>query len=128
MQWTRNRTMAAAMLVGGLALAPIACGDDGSSATANNSSQLPQGSEPVELDPADFTTMIDNPYWPMEPGTRWTYREIDEKGNAQQVVVTVTTDTKEVANGVTARVVRDTVTQNGELVEDTFDWYAQDTD
>ena len=61
MQWTRSRTMVATMLVGGLALAPIACGDDGSSsATPNNSSQLPQGSEPVDLNPADFTT--EEPY------------------------------------------------------------------
>ena len=41
--------------------------------------------------------------------------------------MTVTTETKEIANGVMARVVRDTVTQDGELLEDTFDWYAQDS-
>ena len=34
--------------------------------------------------------------------------------------------TREIANGVTARVVRDTVTLDGEIIEDTFDWYAQD--
>jgi hypothetical protein len=39
---------------------------------------LPQGAEPVNLDPQDFTTRIDNPYWPMDPGTRWTYRETDK--------------------------------------------------
>ena len=43
-----------------------------------------------------------------------------------KVVVTVTEQTKKIANGITARVVRDTVTEDGELVEDTFDWYAQD--
>ena len=64
----------------------------------------------------------------MEPGTRWTYREIDEEGNAVQVVVTVTTETREIANGITARVVRDTVSADGELLEDTFDWYAQDAE
>jgi hypothetical protein len=32
------------------------------------------------------------------------------------------------ANGITARVVRDTVTQNGKVVEDTNDWYAQDAE
>ena len=37
---------------------------------------LPQGSEPVELNPADFTTEIDHPYLPMEPGTRLTYHEV----------------------------------------------------
>jgi hypothetical protein len=29
---------------------------------------LPQGSEPVDLDPADFTLEIDNRSWPMTPG------------------------------------------------------------
>ena len=42
------------------------------------------------------------------------------------VDVTVTSETKEIANGITARVVRDTVRSGGEIVEDTFDWYAQD--
>jgi len=87
---------------------------------------LPQGNEPVNLDPAQFTTDIDNAYWPMKPGTRWTYRETDAEGKVQQVVVVVTHQTMKIANGVTARVVRDTVTEDGELIEDTFDWYAQD--
>jgi hypothetical protein len=89
-------------------------------------SDLPQGDDPVDLDPADFTAEVDNPYFPLEPGTRWIYREVDEEGNKLEVVVIVTTETKEIANGITARVVRDTVTENGELIEDTFDWYAQD--
>ena len=29
---------------------------------------LPRGDEHVVLDPADFTTRITNPYWPMRPG------------------------------------------------------------
>ena len=37
--------------------------------------QLPQGDEPVDLRPADFTTRIDHPYWPMRPGTTWRYVE-----------------------------------------------------
>jgi len=32
-----------------------------------------------------------------------------------------------IANGITARVVHDVVSENGEPVEKTFDWYAQDT-
>ena len=95
-------------------------------AGSGSEGNLPQGSEPVNLDPKNFTTEIDNPYWPMDPGTRWTYRETDQEGAEQKVVVTVSNQTKKIANGVTARVVRDTVSEDGELVEDTFDWYAQD--
>jgi hypothetical protein len=87
---------------------------------------LPQSDEPVSLDPAEFTTEIDNPYWPMEPGTRWTYNELGPEGGELTVEVTVTTATKVIANGIEARVVRDTVRSAGEIVEDTFDWYAQD--
>jgi hypothetical protein len=42
------------------------------------------------------------------------------------VVVTVTRRTRRIANGVTARVIHDVVTEDGELVEVTDDWYAQD--
>jgi hypothetical protein len=73
-----------------------------------------------------FTTHIDNPYLPMAPGSRWVYRETATDGSAQRVVVKVTHETKLIANGVTARVVRDTATEKGKVVEDTFDWYAQD--
>lgn len=89
---------------------------------------LPQGSEKVELDPADFTTDIDNPYWPMAVGSKWVYRETDSEGAEQRVEVTVTDQTKRIANGITARVVRDEVTEQGEPVEITDDWYAQDSD
>ena len=58
-------------------------------AASMSSSQggLPQGSETVKLDPADFTTHIDNPYWPMSPGSKWVYSETDTKGSKQKVVV-----------------------------------------
>jgi hypothetical protein len=114
-------------------LAVAGCGDSnggGANVRASSDSQgggdLPQGNEPVDLDPKNFTAKIDNLYWPMVPGTRWTYRETDQEGAELQVVVTVTEQTKQIANGITARVVRDTVTEDGKLVEDTFDWYAQD--
>ena len=87
---------------------------------------LPRGAEPVTLDPAAMTVRIDNPYWPMRPGTRWTYRETAPDGTRQRVVVAVTRRTRLIANGVTARVVRDVVTEDGAPVEVTEDWYAQD--
>jgi hypothetical protein len=105
-----------------IAVAVTAAGCGGGSANA-----LPTGSEPVTLDPAEFTSDITNPYWPMAPGNRWVYRETDGQGGEQKVVVTVTGRTKTIA-GIDARVVHDVVSEDGQLVEDTFDWYAQDAD
>jgi hypothetical protein len=64
----------------------------------------------------------------MPVGARWVYSETEPREPAQRVVVTVTDRTKTVAAGVEALVVHDVVTEGGELVEDTFDWYAQDSD
>jgi hypothetical protein len=77
-------------------------------------------------DPSHFSTRIDNPYWPMRPGSRWVYRETDTDGSVQRIVVTVTRRTKRVASGLTARIVHDRATEDGQVVENTFDYYAQD--
>jgi hypothetical protein len=86
---------------------------------------LPQGDEPFELDPDDFVAGIDSPWWPMAPGSRWVYRESDGQGGVQKVVVTVTERPKTIL-GIDATVVHDVVSEDGEVVEDTYDWYAQD--
>ncbi|MEK6250742.1 MAG: hypothetical protein AABM43_02155 [Actinomycetota bacterium] len=111
-----------------------ACGNGGGSKSTSAdpaptaaTSGLPQGSEPVKLDPADFTTQIDNPYWPMKPGSRWVYREVNpEDLSVEDVVVKVTNRTKKMANGIDARVVSDFVSENGVPTEVTTDYYAQD--
>jgi hypothetical protein len=87
--------------------------------------KLPTGSEPVHLDPTQFTNRINNPYWPMTPGDRWVYRETDAQGREQRIEVTVTSKTKRIL-GIDARVVHDIATQDGQVREDTYDWYAQD--
>lgn len=126
-----SRPIAVVVLLA-VAVGVAACGSDngggsGDTAASTAVSTLPTGSEPVSLDPADFTTEIDNPYWPMTPGSRWVYKETDKKGTVQQVEVTVTDQTKQIANGVEARVVHDVVSEDGEPVEVTDDWYAQDS-
>jgi hypothetical protein len=72
------------------------------------------------IDPADFSTTIDNPFFPLVPGTTFIY-----EGAGEHIEVTVTSDTRQIM-GVTAVVVRDTATVKGKVIEDTFDWFAQD--
>ena len=88
---------------------------------------LPQGADPVHLDPADFSANINNRQWPMTVGSRWVYRVLDySDGTMNRDVIKVTGRTKVIADGITARVVRDVVRHHGMPVEKTSDWYAED--
>jgi hypothetical protein len=84
------------------------------------------GSEPYKpaIDPANFQSKVDNPYFPLVPGTTLKYQE---KGGGQmsENEITVTSDTKEIM-GVKCVVVHDVVMEKGTTKEDTYDWYAQD--
>src|SRR3989337_1368228 len=86
------------------------------------------GEDPYDpvIDPANFVTTIDNPYLPLTPGTTYIYEGNTAEGFEHQEFV-VTNNTK-VILGVTCIEVRDTVTLDGELIEDTLDWFAQDVD
>jgi hypothetical protein len=110
-----------------ICLALVACGGNGDGGETSSAGSLPVGSEPADLNPDDFVDRIDNPYWPMAPGSRWVFTETDFKGTEERIVVTVT-DRKKTITGIEATVVHDVVTEDGELIEDTFDWYAQDKD
>ena len=79
-----------------------------------------------DLPPAeDFVAVIENPYMPFVPGTRTVFEGVSD-GQRERNVVVVTDRTK-VILGVTTTVVHDQVfSANGDLAEDTFDWYAQD--
>jgi hypothetical protein len=90
--------------------------------------KLPQGDDPVSLDPADFTARINNRQWPMRVGSRWIYRVTDmSDGSTDREVITVTRRTKMMADGIRVRVVHDIVRHHGKPVEVTDDWYAQDS-
>jgi hypothetical protein len=72
------------------------------------------------INPADFGSDVDNPLWPLVPGIHYVYQ-----GDDETIEVTVTDDTRQIL-GVTTIVVRDVVYVDGEIIEDTYDWYAQD--
>jgi hypothetical protein len=78
-------------------------------------------------DPDDFVDEITNPYLPFTPGSTWTYSASSEDGT-ETITVTVLEETR-LIQGVEATVVHDVVTdEDGGVLEDTFDWYAQDRD
>ncbi len=114
-----QRGMALAMVA---VLAAGACGGDTEAVIDPGDG----GDYTFDLSPSDFVETIDNPWLPYVVGNRWVY-EAEEDGEAERIEVVVMGDTR-VVMGITATVVRDTVTVDGELVEDTYDWYAQDVD
>jgi hypothetical protein len=120
-----RKPMATALVVFLAASGLATCGGDDDGNRAGG--ELPQGSEQVDLDPADFTTRIDNPYRPMPVGSRRVYRDTDSDGTVQHAELRVTSETRRIANGIEARVVRDVVTEDGERVQTGYDWYAQDS-
>jgi hypothetical protein len=122
----RPAVAAAGVLAAALVIGLGVAANVGASST---SSGLPRGSEPVDLDPADFSADIDNPRWPMTVGSRWVYRVTDSSdGSKMRDVIKVTDRTKMIADGIEARVVRDVVSDHGKPIEVTKDWYAQDSD
>jgi hypothetical protein len=78
------------------------------------------------IDPANFSTKIDNPYFSLKPGTTYIYEGPTSQG-FQRNTVEVTHNTK-IIDGFTCVEVHDLVFTDGELTEDTLDWYAQDKD
>ena len=87
-----------------------------------------QGPYDPVIDPSDFVDPADigngvppNPYFPLVPGSTWTYM-----GGGELNIVRVTGETREIL-GVTCAIVHDVVAADGEVVEDTDDYFAQDT-
>jgi hypothetical protein len=139
---TSTRPPAFAALVAALVLA--ACGDDPAETAATDTAatditvaRTGELEEPVidpgdggdyapAIDPADFTDIVDNPYMPLAPGSRWVYEERSSDGEVTDVVVEVL-DERRTVMGVSTIVVHDVASVGGEVVEDTYDWFAQDS-
>lgn len=113
-----------------LLLGVVACSNNSKSESKTTTTPVINpgdgGNYAPDIDPADFVDEITNTYLPFTPGSRWVYEGTSE-GETERVEVTVIPDRKTVM-GISATVLRDTVHVNGELVEDTFDWFAQDNE
>jgi hypothetical protein len=73
---------------------------------------------------SDFSAVVDNPWFPLKPGTRYVYTGVKD-GEPSRDVVTVTHRTKRI-DGVRCIVVQDRLYVRGHLGERTTDWYSQD--
>ena len=114
----RGFTLATLLILAQLAIA-------GCSVPAKTDSALTtEQPYPPVIDPANFVSVIDNPYFPLTPGTTFIYEGKTEKGNEHNEVIVIP-EVKTIL-GVPCVVVSDTVTVDGKLEEATLDWYAQD--
>jgi hypothetical protein len=141
-----GRTLQILLVAFGLLLAALlsACGDDASTQEANGDGRTeeatagptaeptdPPEPEHIEFDAANFdesSTVIDNEWFPMAPGTQWAYDGFVQKRNdttRHRIEFTVTDLTKEIlgVNTVVAWIVDIT---EGEIVEKEIAFYAQD--
>lgn len=79
-----------------------------------------------DINPADFTVRIDNPFFPLPPGITFIYKGRKELSKERDLFAV--TDRTILIDGVTCRVVHDRVFVRGVLQENTFDYFAQDRD
>lgn len=88
---------------------------------------FPVQAQTIAFDKSNFhdPLKIDNKYFPLKTGTIMIYNGTDEDGKSTRDIFTVTNDTKQI-QGITTRVVNDSAFVEGDLVEPTADWYAQD--
>ncbi len=88
---------------------------------------FPEPNVIIPFDAANFTGgPVDNPFHPLTPGTMWVYEGTTADG-LERVEVEVTANTKTIL-GVVCVEVHDREFLDGELIEDTLDWFAQDAD
>jgi hypothetical protein len=124
----RRRALSGA-IVGAVIVLLAGCtgGSSGSSANAGGTSATTQTTQQAyapHINPAGFTTTIDNKYFPLKAGTTFVYQGKKQDATIRDVMA-VTHTTKQIM-GVKCVVVNDKVWENGKLTEQTLDWYAQD--
>ena len=84
-----------------------------------------QNVDVATIDSPRFSARVDNPWFPLTPGTTAVYAGVKD-GKQARDVVTVTHGTKTIA-GAPCRIVRDRLYLEGRLAERTVDWYTQDS-
>ena len=76
------------------------------------------------LNGSEFSDVINNKYFTLTPGTKYIYEGMT--GEGLERAETYITEEKRIVNGIETIVVWDRVWLDNELIEETYDWYAQD--
>ncbi len=92
---------------------------------ADKGTMVQTGYKPV-INPDDFSSTVDNKYFSLVPGKTFVYEGKTEEGT-ERIEMYISHD-KKMVMGVETIVVWDRVWLNDDLIEDTYDWYAQDKD
>lgn len=116
--------------------AQCSCGGSGGGSGGGKTFKLPANFDPdapytVSITGADLGTTIDNKYFPAPLGATWVYEAVTDEGTEHTDMAVLDPGDPNGAKdvmGASARVVRDTVRLNGEVIEDTWDWYGQDAE
>jgi len=107
-------------------LLAVGCGSGGSSnpttGTTIVSGAGPNG--PAQMSSSDFSAKVDNPYYPLTPGTTYRYRGVKD-GRPTLDSYAVSHETKNI-EGAPCVAVKDNLYEAGKLEEQTSDWYTQD--
>jgi hypothetical protein len=130
-EMSRSRTVVAFALAIAM-LGASACGDERSSPGPVQASSPPPPASADDFDPANFThpTEVTNPWFPLVPGTRFTWKghANDEDDRVSREVVFTVSDLTKVVNGVRTIVTWDRDYTDGELEEVELSFFAQDDD
>jgi hypothetical protein len=102
------------------------CGSGGSNSQPSGP-QIAAGAGPhgpAQVSASDFSATVDNPYYPLKPGSTYHYRGVKD-GKPTIDVYAVTHETKSI-EGAPCVAVKDNLYEAGRLEEQTTDWYTQD--
>src|SRR5215471_9217732 len=111
-----------AISLGAVALAAVAVAASALAASARSHGRAVTPGMPP---PSSFSARVDNPWFPLRPGTHYLYTGVKDGRRSRDIVI-VTHRTKTI-QGVPCVAVNDRLYLRGHLAERTTDWYSQDS-
>lgn len=121
-----HRTIVISILVLGVIALAAGCEDNTSGPATSMPVTFARSEVPTFPGADAFVDEVTNPYLAFERGK--TFRWEGETDEGLEVTIDEVTNLKKTVMGVDVTVVHDQVFLNDELIEDTYDWYAQDED